>query len=150
MTSPKDGGSDCMSNLVKHAEEEMRRAGLYSKDSDYGGMIPEAVMKMVKCLADEGHSGMSHALTMEVFNRVANFKTLTPLSNDPTEWMSVSGYYPPNHPPVWQNRRQSSCFSNDAGKTFYDINDKPLLFRNVRRFFGINLYKMRVSAKVPR
>lgn len=139
-----------MSNLVKHAEEEMRRAGLYSPDADYGGMIPEAVMKMVKCLADEGHSGMSHALTMEIFNRVANFKTLTPLTDDPSEWMSVSDYYPPNNPPVWQNRRQSSCFSEDGGKTYHNIDEKPLRFRDIRRFLGLNLYKIHTAAPRPR
>ena len=106
------------SNLVRHAEYELRRAGLYDKDSDYGGMIAEAVMKMVKAMAAEGHSGMSHSLTMEVFNRVANFKTLTPLTNDPEEWMDVSGYGD------WQNRRQSSCFSTDGGKSYYDIDDE--------------------------
>ena len=113
-----------MSNLEKHAEYEMRRAGLYSEDSDYGGMIPEAVMKMVKVLADEGHSGGSHALTMQIFNRVANFKTLTPITNDPEEWMNVSEYNGPDHPAIWQNRRESSNFSNDGGKTYYNIDEK--------------------------
>lgn len=28
-----------MSNLVKHAERELFRAGLFDKDADYGGMI---------------------------------------------------------------------------------------------------------------
>ena len=135
-----------MSNLVIHAEEEMRRAGLYSPDADYGGMIPEAVMKMVKCLADEGHSGMSHALTMEIFNRVANFKTLTPLTADPSEWMEVSEYYSKDHPAVWQNRRQSSCFSDDGGKTYHDINEKTLPLRAVRRFLGLPVFKIHVAA----
>ena len=138
-----------MSNLLRHAEDEMRRAGLYSKDADYDGMIPEAVMKMVKCLADEGHSGGSHALVMEIFNRVARFKTLGPLTSDPTEWMSVSEYYGPDSPPTWQSRRQSSCFSLDGGKTYYDLDDKPLRFRKIRRFLGLPIFRFRPSAPLP-
>ena len=106
-----------MSNLEKHAEYEMRRAGLYDEDADYGGMIPEAVMKLVRALASEGHSGGSHALTMEIFNRVANFRTLTPITDDPEEWGTVEGA-------MWQNRRDSSFFSTDGGKTCYSVNDK--------------------------
>lgn len=112
------------SNLVRHAEYELRRAGFYDKDSDYGGMIGKSVMKMVRVLSTEGHSGMSHIITMAVFNRVANFKTLADLTNDPEEWMDVSGYGAPGSAKCWQSRRQSSCFSNDGGKTYYDIDDK--------------------------
>lgn len=113
-----------MSNLIRHAEDEMMRAGLYDKDSDYGGMIPEAVMKLVRALASEGHSGGSHALTMQIFNRVANYHTLSPLTNDPAEWMEVSDMCPVEQRPVFQSRRDPSFFSNDGGKTGYSINDE--------------------------
>jgi hypothetical protein len=112
-----------MSNLIRHAEEEMRRAGLYDKDADYGGMIPEAVMKMVKVLSDEGHSGGSHSLTMAIFNRVANFKTLAPITNDPAEWMEVSDFGGLGSKSVHQNKRDCSLFSNDGGKTYYSVDD---------------------------
>jgi hypothetical protein len=112
------------SPLVAHAEEEMRRAGLYDEASDYGGMIPESVMKLVKVLAEDGHSGGSHWLTMQVFNKVANFKTLTPLTNDPSEWTEVSEMCPVAQRPVYQNRRDSAMFSNDGGKTYYSVDDK--------------------------
>lgn len=115
-----------MSNLIRHAEEEMRRAGLYDKDSDYGGMIPEAVMKLVRALASEGHSGGSHAITMAIFNQVANFKTLTPITSDPTEWNNVADERQPGggKKPIFQNRRDPAMFSNDGGKTYYSVDDK--------------------------
>ncbi len=105
-----------MSNLEVHAEREMRRAGLYDADSDYGGMIPAAVMKLVRALASDGHSGGSHDLVMEVFNRVANFHTLTPLTDSPDEWMVVGER-------LWQNTRDFSFFSTDAGHTCYSVDD---------------------------
>lgn len=110
--------------LIEHAEREMRRAGLYEAGADYGGMIPEAVMKLVRALASEGHSGGSHALTMEIFNRVANYRTLTPITNDPGEWNDVSYLGSPDGLPIWQNRRDPSLFSNDGGKTYYSVDDE--------------------------
>lgn len=114
------------SNLVRHAEFELRRAGLFDKDSDYEGMIGEAVMKMVQVVAAEGHSGMSHSLTMEIFNQVVNYKTLTPITNDPTEWVNVADERQPDGGvrPLHQNRRQPSLFSHDGGKTYYSVDDK--------------------------
>jgi hypothetical protein len=101
-----------MSNLIRHAEEEMRRAGLYDADADYDGMIPEAVMKLMRPFAEEGHSGMSASITLEIFNRLARFKTLAPITNDPSEWMEVSEYGGLGTKSVHQNRRDGSLFSN--------------------------------------
>lgn len=113
-----------MSNLIRHAEAELKRAGLFDKTSDYGGLIAEAVMKLVRVHAEAGHSGASHAITLDVFTRVANFKTLTPITTDPTEWQQVCDANELEPTGLWQNRRQSSLFSRDGGKTWYDI-DTP-------------------------
>lgn len=113
-----------MSNLIEHAEREMRLAGLYDKGADYGGMLPDAVMALVKAHSQEGHSGMSHAITLRIFNLVINFKTLGPITNNPDEWMDVSEIGGPNGKPGWQNRRDPSLFSNDSGKTYYSVDDK--------------------------
>ena len=94
----------------------MRLAGLYDKDADYDGLIPDAVMALVKTHSEQGHSGMSSAITLEIFNKVINFKALTPLSSNPAEWEDVGGGF-------WQNKRQCSCFSKDGGATWYDVDD---------------------------
>ena len=106
-----------MSNLEKHAEYELRRAGLFDKDSDYGGMLGESTMKLIKCFAEEGHSGFSAHMQVDIFRRLASFKTLTPLTDSPEEWVEVSEK-------VWQNKRSSDCFSSDGGKTYYSVDDK--------------------------
>lgn len=120
-----------MSNLVKHAEEELRRAGLFDADSDYGGKLGPAILKMVKVFAKEGHSGMSAHICLSAFDRVARYKTLGPITNDPEEWTDVTHYGGPDSPGIWQNRRDSTYFSNDGGKTGYTIDDKE---RNVATF----------------
>lgn len=101
-------------SLVEHAEFEMRCAGLFDKDSDYGGMIGEAVMRLVRVHAAEGHSGFSHGLVVDVFNRVINYKTLSPLTAAPDEWMLVAD-------DMWQSRRDPAVFSADGGLTAYHV-----------------------------
>lgn len=110
-----------MSNLVKHAENEMKLAGLYDKDADYAGMIPEAVMALVKAHSEQEHSGGSHWLTLQIFNKVINFKTLIPIGSTQDEWFKHD--YQTAGKDCWQNTRQSSVFSQDGGKTWYDIDD---------------------------
>jgi hypothetical protein len=103
--------------LVEHARNEMQRAGLFDADADYDGMIGTAVLELVKKFAEQGHSGFSAQVTLEVFDKVARFKTLTPITSNADEWMEVGNGN-------WQNRRQSSVFSKDGGQTWYDI-DEP-------------------------
>lgn len=117
--------------LEQFAIDEMKRAGLYDTDADYGGMIPEAVIALVKAHAQNDHSGGSHWLTLKIFNEVINYKPLTPISADPSEWMEVGN---DSRGTCFQNMRRSTCFSYDGGKTWYDI-DKPLRFRWLRRQF---------------
>lgn len=123
-----------MSELMKHAEREMRIAGLYDPDSDYGGIIPEAVLALIKAHSEQGHSGGSHYTVLGIFNRVVNYKTLTPIGTTKDEWFKHD--YQTAGKDCWQNVRCSSCFSNDGGKTWYDI-DKPLRFRRLRRLLGL-------------
>lgn len=112
-----------MSNLVKHAEKELKLAGLFDKDSDYDGMLGKAVLELVKVFAKQGHSGFSANLTLQIFNEVASYKPLTPIGRSKDEWMNVSeqsGYE------MWQNTRRSTTFSRNGGKTWYDIDDPKL------------------------
>lgn len=108
-----------MSNLVKHAKKELKLAGLLDKDSDYNGMLGEAVLELVKVFSKQGHSGFSANWTLDVFNKVASYKPLTPIGTTKDEWMEVSD-------DMWQNTRRSSTFSRDGGKTWYDIDDPKL------------------------
>lgn len=105
-------------SLVQHAETELRLAGLFDKDSDYDGALGPAVMELVEKFAAQGHSGFSAGLTLDLFNRVASFKPLTPITSNPDEWMECG-------PSVWQNRRKPTTFSKDGGKTWYDLDEIP-------------------------
>ncbi len=106
-------------NLKEHAQFELDRAGLFDKDSDYNGAIGPAVMKMIEVFRAEGHSGYSAMMTLDIFDRLAHFKALTKLTSNPDEWTDVSEVS--GQKAMWQSKRQSSCFSKDGGRTFYDI-----------------------------
>lgn len=105
------------SNLVRHAREELTRAGLLDPDGDYDGMLGEAALQIVTAFAQQGHSGMSAAMVTDIVHRLMRFKTLTPLTDDPDEWMHVAGDVA-GVPDLWQSRRDPAAFSRDGGKTY--------------------------------
>lgn len=107
--------------FVTWAREEIRRAGLFDKESDYDGMLGDELMKMVRTFSEAGHSGFSASIAASAFQQLAAWKPLTPLTSDRDEWQEVT----PGPPGVWQSRRAPSCFSNDGGRSYYDI-DEPV------------------------
>lgn len=122
-----------MGSLKEHAERELKAAGLYDSDSDYGGMIPDAVMELVETFSAQGHSGASASLVLAVFTKVAQYENLTPLTDNPEDWY----YHGPDVSGIeggfWQNIRNGEAFSHDGGKTYYllseggnDKNREPL------------------------
>ncbi len=104
-----------MSNLTDHARTELKAAGLFDKDSDYNGMIAEAVMELIEAFSKQGHSGMSASMVRTIFNKVADYKPLCPLTGEDDEWSNaISG---DEH---FQNKRCSAVFKEGKdGKPYY-------------------------------
>lgn len=124
---PTDG------NLVRFAIDEIERVGLHLPDSDYDGMLAGEVLGMLRRFEEAGHSGASAHLTLDLFGRLARWKPLGPLTNDPAEWNDVSPFGGRQDPPVWQSRRRPDAFSNDAGKTYYLLDDPRPWWRRLLR-----------------
>ena len=106
------------SNLVAHAVRELTLCGMLDGDSDYDGGIGPAVLDLIRVFASQGHSGGSAAVTAGLFVRLAAFEVLSPLTDDPNEWIDVDGEG------LLQSRRQASAFSRDGGTT-YTVNGQP-------------------------
>lgn len=119
-------------SLVEHAERELRAAGLFDKHSDYEGMIGDAVMALVRVFASQGHSGMSASMTVTIFDRLARFKNLTPITDNPEDWVDID--IEDAGQKLWQNRRDCSLFSKDAGKTYYCVDDKERAMKESEPF----------------
>lgn len=109
------------SNLTAHAKRELELAGLFSEDSDYNGMLGEAVMDLVKVFAHQGHSGFSAGSVVDIFRRVASFDILTPLSVNPAEWHEVDANQRPAGRRLWQSVRKPSVFWREGEDTWYDL-----------------------------
>lgn len=107
-----------MSNLVNHAQYELDKAGLFDADSDYEGATGKAVLELIEVFANQGHSGFSAEMVIGLFSQVARFKALTPLTDDPEEWIDRSEI---SGTPLWQNKRAPNMFSRDGGKTSYSL-----------------------------
>lgn len=100
------------SKLVQHAKTELALAGVDRPDSDYNGMLAKAVTELVTVFSKQGHSGFSAGLTVRMFQKVALFEPLTPLTGADEEWVEVGTG-------VFQNKRCSHVFKEN-GKA-YDI-----------------------------
>jgi hypothetical protein len=103
-------------NLVDYAKSELQRAGLFDTDGDYGGMLGDACLAIITVFADQGHSGFSAEMTIQIVSKLMRYEPLTPLTSNPSEWMGV-GYQ------MWQSKRKPSTFSTDGGQTWYDLDD---------------------------
>jgi hypothetical protein len=121
-----------MSDLVQHAKEELKRAGLFDKDSDYGGMLGKAALSLVKTFAAQGHSGMSAALVTQLALRLFQYEPLTPLTGADEEWNDVSDV---SGEPWWQNKRCHRVFKGADGKA-YDVEGR--IFRDPDRSTWVN------------
>jgi hypothetical protein len=108
---------DVDSNLVRHAHAELLRAGLWDEDSDYRGMLADAVFDLVKVFAEQGHSGFSASMARDLFAKLSDFQSLGPITDDPAEWIEVG-------PEMWQNSRMPSAFSTDGGRTHYLLDER--------------------------
>lgn len=93
-----------MSNLVEHAKRELERAG---NDPDFN----ESIIKAIQAFAEYGHSGGSAAFAIPMLGELLQFHNLTPLTDDPDEWIEVGDG-------VWQSTRRPDAFSNDGGVTY--------------------------------
>ena len=103
-----------MSNLEKYAKNELELAGFYDDDAFYGkGVMAEAVLKLIRILGDEGHSGASASFAISIFEKLARFEPLTPLTGEDDEWAD-QGY-------TFQNKRCMHVFKDSKDGQAYDI-----------------------------
>ena len=112
-------------NLTPYAEDELKRAGLFDKDSDYDGMIGLAVLELIKVFAKQGHSGFSAAWVRYLFNKLSNFQTITPLTNNPDEWMDVTDRNSDGKP-LYQSRRNPCVFHRGDPNLMYHVDGKTI------------------------
>ena len=119
-----------MSNYESHAWREFRAAGWVDENNNFDDEWQEAicknVLKMLEIFADEGHSGSSAPYAINLFEKIALFKPLSPLTGEDWEWSDVSEYGGRDNGPLFQNKRCGHVFKDangaydSKGIVFYD------------------------------
>lgn len=105
-----------MSNLLKHAERELKLIGYDGKD-EYDKMAKEAILQLIETFAKQGHSGFSAPYVAKMFHKLANYEVLSPLTGNDDEWNDVSDMSG-DRKTLFQNNRDSRVFKNDDGAFF--------------------------------
>jgi len=102
------------SGLVKHARSEFKALGW--KDEEEEVWLCEGLLDLLALFGAQGHSGATAPYTVELFNKLARYKIISPITGEDSEWVEVAEG-------VFQNRRCSHVFKEADGKA-YDIEGK--------------------------
>lgn len=103
-----------MSNMLKWAENELRLAGYDPDDKEDGPnkWLAEGTLELLKVFAEQGHSGSSAPYAIALFQKLALWKPIVPLTGEDDEWNEIETN-------MWQNRRNSSVFKDKDGQAYW-------------------------------
>jgi len=109
-------------SLLAHAEAELEAAGYRADDLEDGPnkWMRANVLDLLRVFAGQGHSGHSAPYCIDLFEKLARYQPLTPLTGVDEEWNDVSEM---SGKPMWQNKRCSRVFKGADGRA-YDIDGK--------------------------
>ena len=98
---------------------------MIDKYSDYGGAIGECVMKLINQFSDQDHSGASAGMVRSFFADLSNYKILSPLTAENSQWKDHDENGRPkldeNGYPLCdqaQSKRLSSAFKSKKGMLY--------------------------------
>lgn len=105
------------SGLLAHAKRELDLIGMTHNPDGQDRLGRDGVLELIHLFSTQGHSGSSALWMLETVERLLRYEPLSPLTDDPAEWMDVAD-------DLWQSRRKPDAFSCDGGKTYYLVDDK--------------------------
>lgn len=96
-----------MSNLENHALAEFRAAGWVDESGKFCDemqkLMCDQVVELLKLFSSHGHSGSSAPYAISLFEKLAKFEPIVPLTGEDWEWSEVSDG-------TFQNKRCSHVF----------------------------------------
>lgn len=135
-----------MSNLLEYAKKELEIAGWYDDNADYGtGEMAACVLKIIDIFSQQGHSGYSASIAINILNKLMRFEPLTPLTGADDEW-AVEGIFDGI---TSQNKRCSHVFKNVVTGEVYDINGIVWILPEEEGGGGVTNYYSRVPVTFP-
>jgi len=109
------------SNYVKHAEFEFKACGWNLEEDSMQKLICKQVCELLELFSTHGHSGSSAPYAINMFEKLARFEPLCPLTGEDWEWNECSEG-------LFQNKRCSHVFKDKNG--FYDVDGKVFVYPN--------------------
>ena len=100
--------------MMEWAKRELDLAGYKESEDpdDINNWMRNDVLKLLEMFCEQGHSGFSADYAIQLFQTLANWKPLSPLTGSDDEWMEVG-------PDVWQNKRASNVFKDEDGRAYW-------------------------------
>ena len=124
-------------SLITHAKKEMER--MWPESDDMQDMVKANVLELLEVFSKQGHSGSSAPYVLGLFQQLADFKPLGPLTGEDDEWMKVG-------PNTYQNIRCCSVFKKGKNGTAYWLDGN--IFRDQNDGTFTNVYS-RVKVEFP-
>lgn len=101
--------------IIAHARREFKAAGYIPLDKlqedGPNKWIQESIMELLEVFARQSHSGYSASYCISMFEKLARFQPICPLTGEDDEWNEVG-------PGMWQNNRCSSVFKGEDGRAY--------------------------------
>lgn len=115
-------------SLESHALVEFRAAGWMDENGKYNDDMQELICKqlleLLHLFSSHGHSGSTAPYALRLFDRLAKFEPIAPLTGEDWEWHEVG--VERGGSPLWQNKRASHVFKDEDsawdidGKVFWE------------------------------
>ena len=102
-------------SMMEWAKRELDLAGFKESDDpdDIDNLMRNDVLKLLEMFVKWDHSGFSANYAIKLFQTLANWKPLSPLTGESDEWTEVG-------PDVWQNKRASNVFKGEDGRAYWN------------------------------
>jgi len=106
-----------MGYLRDHAEAELSSIGYDENCEEIDLMMRNSVLELIDTFSEQGHSGMSAQICVDLFKKLASYKPLGPIKCTEDEWTDVSNM---NEGIQWfQNKRLSAVFKEGENANPY-------------------------------
>lgn len=140
----------------EHAELEFKAAGWVNSDGKFNDDMQELmcnqILELLELFSSHGHSGSSAPYAINLFEKLAKFEPIVPLTGEDWEWTEL-GY---DDNTYYQNKRCSHVFKDKDGKA-YDIDGKVFwewyerdLEKDEAGYPGIKTFKSYYTSKDSR
>lgn len=105
-----------MSEMLKWAEQELKFAGYDINDPEDGPdkWLAEGTLELLKVFSNQGHSGSSAPYAIALFEKLASWKPIVPLTGKDDEWAE-----PYNDEGTRQNKRNGAVFKGADGQAYW-------------------------------